>query len=152
MMARMSLLEHKRVRFDYEILETIEAGIELTGLEVKSLRGKHGSLAGAYVSVDGGEAFLVGAHIPPFQPGNTPSGYDPYQRRKLLLTKKELSGLKETERQAGLTIVPISVYSKGRHIKVAIGIARGKKKRDKRETLKKKDAARDIARTLKNQE
>ena len=133
------------------MLQKMDAGIELLGLEVKSLRKKLGSLDGAYVTVRGGEAFLLNAYIPPFQPNNTPKGYDSRQNRRLLLTKNELADLAKTEGQKGLTIVPISVYNKGRKIKVEIGIARGRKNYDKREVIKKKETDREIRRTLKNQ-
>ena len=147
----MSLVENKKARFNYEFLRTLEAGVELFGLEVKSLRQKQGALDGAYVIARGGEAFLVGAYIPPYQPKNTPKGYDPRRNRKLLLTKKEIAELAGNERKNGLTIVPVSVYNKGRKIKVEIAIARGKKKYDKRETLKQRDVEREMRRTLKNQ-
>lgn len=145
----MALIQNKKVRLNYEITETFEAGMELFGLEVKSLRLKQGSLDGAHVIVRGNEAFLVGATIPPYQPSNTPETYDPTRNRKLLLTKKEISQLSGLEKQKGLTIVPISVYNKGSKIKVEIGIGRGKKKYDKREDIKKKDIQRDLKRTLK---
>jgi len=145
----MSILVHnKKASFDYEIVDKFEAGIELLGLEVKSLKKKQGSLLGAYVIVRGNEAFLINANIPPYQPSNTPDSYDPYRNRKLLLTKKELANLIGLEKQKGLTIVPISIYTKGRKIKLELGIARGKKKYDKRESIKKRDADRDIRRTL----
>ena len=144
------LLKNKKAHFDYEISETLEAGIELFGYEVKSLRGKLGSLEGSHVVIRGGEAYLVGANIPPYQPANTTKEYDPARNRRLLLTKKEIASLESTERQKGLTIVPISVYNKGRNIKLEIGIARGKKKYDKRETIKRRDTERDIKRSLKN--
>ncbi len=147
----MSLVENKKARFNYEFLRTLEAGVELFGLEVKSLRQKQGALDGAYVIARGGEAFLVGAYIPQYQPKNTPKGYDPRRNRKLLLTKKEIAELAGNERKNGLTIVPVSVYNKGRKIKVEIAIARGKKKYDKRETLKQRDVEREMRRTLKNQ-
>jgi len=143
------LIQNKKAHFNYEILEKITAGIELLGLEVKTLRGKSGSLDGAYVTVRGGEAYLIGATIPPFQPGNTPKEYDPKRNRRLLLTKKEIANLAGTETKKGLTIIPISVYNKGRKIKVDIAIARGKKEFDKRETLKKRESEREINRTLK---
>lgn len=123
--------------------------MELLGHEVKSLKSHQGSLLGAHVIIRGNEAFLVGMHVPPFQPANTPESYDPYRTRKLLLNKKEISRLAGFEHQKGLTIVPISVYSKGRKLKLEIAVARGKKKHDKREVLKKRDADRDIERTLK---
>lgn len=145
----MALIQNKKVRLNYEITETFQAGMELFGLEVKSLRGGHGSLDGAYVIIRGNEAFLVGATIPPYQPSNTPKSYDPLRNRRLLLTKKEIARLSGFEKQKGLTITPISVYDKGSKIKIDIGVAKGKKKYDKRESIKKKDAERDLKRTLK---
>jgi len=145
----MALIQNKKVRLNYEITETFEAGMELFGLEVKSLRGKLGSLNGSHIIIRGNEAFLVGATIPPYQPANTPETYDPTRNRRLLLTKKELYRLSSFEKQKGLTIVPISVYNKGSKIKIEIGIGKGKKKYDKRESIKKKDTERDLKRTLK---
>lgn len=147
----MSLIEHKKARMNYEILEQYEAGIELLGGEVKSIRQKHGKLEGSHIIVRGGEAYIVGMSIPPYQPANTGPAYDPERNRKLLLTKKEITALSEVEGQKGLTIVPLSVYNKGRKLKVGIGIARGRKLYDKRAVLKKRDTERDIRRTLKNQ-
>ena len=148
----MALLENKKVGFDYEILEKLEAGVELLGMEVKSLRGGRGSLLGARVLVRGGEAYVIGFSIPAYQTNNVPTDYTPDRNKKLLLTKKEISRLVGVEKEKGLTIVPISMYNKGRKLKMAIAIVRGKKKYDKRETLKKKDSERDVARTLKNRE
>ena len=145
----MALIQNKKVRLNYEIAETFEAGMELFGFEVKSLRGKQGSLDGAHIIVRGSEAFLVSATIPPYQPANTPKDYDPARNRRLLLTKKEIARLYGFEKQKGLTIVPISVYNKGSKIKIEIGVAKGKKKYDKRETIKKKDTERDLKRSLK---
>lgn len=147
----MALIEHKKARFDYEILEEYEAGLELLGGEVKSLRGKQGKLEGAHVVIRGGEAYLVGASIPPYQPGNTDEGYDPTRNRRLLLTHKELEALSGYEGQKGLTIVPLRVYNKGSHLKLAIGVARGRKNYDKRAVLKERDTKREIDRSLKNQ-
>jgi SsrA-binding protein len=146
---RMALIENKKVRFDYEILETFETGIELLGFEVKTLRNKQGSLEGAFVSVRGGEAFLVGATIPPYQQKNSPKGYDAERTRKLLLTKKEIAILANNESKKGLTIVPVSVYNKGRKLKLEIAVVRGKKKHDKRQSIKKRETEREIDRTLK---
>jgi len=147
----MSLIENKKVHFNYEILEKLEAGLELLGHEVKSLRKGTGSLEGAHVGVRGNEVFLIGANIPPYQPGNTPKNYDAYRSRKLLLTKAEIKELLGKEKTKGLTIVPISVYNKGNKLKISIGIARGKKKYDKRETIKKRELDREVRRTLKNE-
>ena len=145
----MSLIQNKKVYLNYEIQETFSAGIELFGFEVKSLRKKQGSLEGAYIIARGNEVFLIGATIPPYQPTNTPDNYDPARNRKLLLTKKEIERFSSFEKQKGLTIVPISVYNKGIKIKIEIGVAKGKKKYDKRESIKKKDTERDLKRTLK---
>ena len=143
------LLENRKARFNYELLEKLDAGIELLGFEVKSLRQKQGSLEGAYAIVRGNEPFLVNVCIPAYQPKNTPKQYDERRIRKLLLTKREIKELAGAEAKKGLTIIPISVYNKGRKIKVELAIARGKKKFDKRETLKRRDAEREIERTLK---
>ena len=153
----MSLIQHKKIGLDYEILEKYEAGIELLGGEVKTLRMKHGKLEGGHVQVRGGEAFLVNIEIPPYQPNNTSSNgstgtaaYDPVRPRKLLLSQKELRTLANLEAKQGLTIVPVSVYNKGRKIKVEIAVVKGKKKYDKREDMKKKQASRDIAREYRD--
>src|SRR6266446_5070504 len=111
---------------EYEILEEYEAGLELLGGEVKSLRAHHGKLEGSHIIVRDGEAYLVGASIPPYQPANTPKEYDPNRTRKLLLTHKEISALAGFEGQKGLTVVPISVYNKGNVLKLRIAVARGR--------------------------
>ena len=146
----MALIENKKVHLRFTILETFQAGMELSGGEVKSLRNKLGSLEGSRVVVRGGEAYLVGATIPPYQVANTATGYDPEHARRLLLNKKELHELVEAEDRKGLTIVPIEVYNAGRYIKIRVAIVRGKGKADKREDLKKKDDAREIARAMKH--
>lgn len=146
----MHLIENKKVHFNYEVLTRQEAGIELFGYEVKSLRNKRGSLEGSHVIVRGGEAFLVGATIQPYQAGNTPKDYDPMRNRRLLLTKGEIAELAGDESKKGLTIVPLAVYSKGRKIKVSIAVVRGKKTHDKRETLKKREHERDVMREAKS--
>ena len=143
------LLENRKAKFNYELTRSYEAGIELLGFEVKALRAKQGNMEGAYALVRGGEAFLTGMHIPPYQPKNTPKEYEPRRTRKLLLTKKEIAELTDAEGTKGLTLIPISVYGKGRKIKVELALARGKKKYDKRETLKRRDAERHMQRTLK---
>lgn len=146
------MADNRKARFDYEILETLTAGIELLGLEVKSLRSHAANLEGAYVTIRGGEAYLMQASIPPYQPLNTPSDYDPMRVRRLLLTKKEIRALADIETGKGLTIVPLKVYNKGPKVKVDIGVVRGKKKFDKRETIKKRETDREIRRTLKYEE
>jgi SsrA-binding protein len=141
--------ENRKARFNYEILEKYEAGIELLGIEVKSVRGGQMSLEGAFVIVRGGEAYLINGSIPPYQVKNTSKDYDPLRNRKLLLTKKEITELAGNEKNKSLTIVPISVYNKGRKIKLEIALVKGKKKFDKRETLKKRDTDREIRREYK---
>src|SRR3989339_851401 len=147
-----SYAENRKARFNYEFLEKYETGIELVGTEVKSVRGGAMSLEGAFVIVRGGEAFLINANIPPYQPLNAPKDYDPFRNRKLLLTKKEITELAGSEKNKSLTIVPISVYNKNRKIKVEIALVKGKKKFDKRETIKKRETDREIRRTIKRGE
>ena len=145
----MSLIQNKKVHLRFAVLETFQAGIELSGGEVKSLRNKLGSLEGSRVVVRGGEAYLVGATIPPYQPLNSSVSYDPEHPRKLLLNKKEIVELAEGEAKKGLTLVPIELYTAGKYIKVKVAIVRGKGKADKREDLKKKDDQREIERAMK---
>lgn len=145
----MSLIRNKKVTLKYEILEKYEAGIELLGHEVKTIKSGRGSLDGAYVIVRGGEAYLINVEIPPYQMANTPKSYDARQNRRLLLTKKEIAELADYTDSRGLTLVPLSMYNKGKKIKVEIGVARGLKKYDKREILKKRESQRDIDRALK---
>ena len=145
----MRLVEYKKALLKYAPLEEYSAGIELLGSEVKSLRGKLGSLDGARVVVRGGEAFLVGATIPPYQPANTKS-YDAERTRRLLLSKGEIAALADAESKKGLTIVPLEVYTTRDLVKVRVAIVRGKGKSDKREDLKKRDALREQERVLKN--
>ena len=147
-----SLVENKKARLNYEIMDTYEAGIELFGFEVKSLKLKHGKLEGGHVIIRGGEAYLVGAQIPPHQIKNAPESYDPQRTRRLLLNKKEIATLAGKDKEKGLTLIPLSLYTKNRFIKLSFGIARPKKKYDKREDLKKKDSEREIRRTLKFKE
>lgn len=144
-----TLISNKKIRKDYEIRETYSAGIELFGFEVKSLKNGRGSLDGSHVVIRGGEAFLINAHIPPYQAANTPPSYDERRTRKLLLHKREIFKLEQEENKKGLTIVPISVYNNGSHIKVEVALVQGKKKYDKREVIKARDTKRDLDRTLK---
>ena len=147
----MALIEHKKARLNYEILEEFEAGLELLGTEVKSLRAGQGKLEGSHAIIRGGEAYVVGMHIPPYQPKNTDKAYDPDRSRRLLLSKKEIMALQGYESQKGLTIVPLRVYNKGKVLKLSVAAARGRKAYDKRAVLKERDTKREIERTLKNQ-
>ena len=147
----MKSLKNKKAYFDYEILDTFEAGLVLAGYEVRSIKLGRAKLEGAHVLIRGGEAYLVNSSIAPYQPANMPKDYEPERVRKLLLSKKELTELDQKSEQAGLTIVPIRLYNSGRRLKLEIGIGRGKKKSDKRETLKARDNKRVIDRILKSQ-
>lgn len=131
-----------KASFDYEILETIEAGIVLRGFEVKAIKSGMASIRGAYVKMINEEPYLIGATISPYQAANTPADYDPQASRKLLLSKRQISTLIGTSKSHGLTLIPLKFYNKKSLVKLLIGIAKGKKKYDKRETLKKKDVAR----------
>ncbi len=139
----VTLAENRRARFDYEILETCEAGIELTGQEVKSTKVGRMGLVGAHVLIRGGEAYLVGAQIPPYQPMNVPSDYDPARTRRLLLKHEEIQHFVGAFRE-GTTLIPLNAYLKRNLIKIELGLARGKKQKDKREALKKKSALREM--------
>ncbi len=146
----MTLIKNKKAHLKYAPLEHFSAGLELTGQEVKALRSKLGSLEGARAVVRGGEAFILGMTIPPYQAANAPKSYDPERPRRLLLSKKEIAQLAGEEARKGLTIVPLEVYTAGRFVKARIAIVRGKGKEDRREDLKKRDADREAGRILKN--
>ncbi len=146
-----TLVKNQKVLFNYEILDKFNAGIELLGFEVKSIRAGHGNLEGAYIVVRGGEAFLIGFDLPAYQQKNTPVDYDSKRNRRLLLNKKELKMLANSESEKGLTIAPIALYNGGRNIKLELGVAKGKKKFDKRQTIQDRESSREIHRELKGQ-
>jgi len=143
------LSENKKAFFDHEITEKFEAGIALTGQEVKSIKSGRVNLAGSYVVLRGGEAFWIGANIPPYQPKNAPADYNPERVRKLLLKKIEIKSLIGKGKEKGLTFLPLKVYAKGAKIKLEFAITKGKKKSDKRELIKKREVQKDIERELK---
>lgn len=145
----MTLIENKKARMRFSIMETFEAGIELLGQEVKSVRAKQGSLDGARVLVRAGEAFIAGMTIPPYQALNTAASYDPERTRRLLLSKKEIALLADAESKKGLTTVPLMVYNKGRYIKVQVAIVKGKTNVDRREDIKRLEAQREADRAMK---
>jgi SsrA-binding protein len=134
---------NKKATFEYDILERFEAGIQLTGAEVKSVKTGHAQLEGAFVRIVGSEAFLVNAQIFPFIYAR-PEGYDPKRTRKLLLHKKELMSLKGTVDGANLTLIPLSWYNKGPLVKLEVGLARGKKQYEKRDSKRKADQKREL--------
>ncbi len=140
---------NSKAGFNYETLETYEAGLQLLGYEVKSLRLGHASIGESFIVNEDGELYLVKAYIPPYQIKNTPPSYDPYRKRKLLVSKKELRDLARRKQEAGLTLIPLSLYNKGRFLKLQFALARGKQKHDKRNTIKDRDAKREIARLMK---
>ena len=146
----MAFAENRKAYFNFEILEKITAGIQLLGFEVKAVKGGQMSLDGSYAIIRGGEAFLINSNITPLQPNNIPENYNPRRNRKLLLTKKEISKLAVIESKKGLTIVPLSVYNVGHKLKLELGVASGKKNKDKRESIKKRESDREIRRTLAN--
>jgi SsrA-binding protein len=140
---------NKKAYFNYHILEKFTAGISLIGLEVKSIKSGRINLSGAYVVIKDEEVFLIGANIPPYQPKNTPKDYNPERSRKLLLKKSEIKYLIGKIKQKGLTIVPLRVYNMRGIIKLEFAVAKGKKKFDKREIIRKREDERQIRRTLR---
>lgn len=147
----MTYAHNKKASFNYELLEKFEGGLVLTGNEVKAIKAKQVNFEGAYVIIRGKEAFLVGTSISPYQVNNMKDEYDPMRPRKILLSKKELEKLSQLDKKKGLTLVPISLYNKGKNIKLKFALARGKKKTDKRQSIKQREADIEIKRTLKNQ-
>ncbi len=140
---------NRQAGYDYEFLDKYEAGLVLSGQEVKSVRAGHISLQGAYVVIKNDEVWLLNANIPPYQPNNAPADYDPTRSRKLLLHKNEIRSLIGQAKQAGLTLVPIRVYNKLGKIKLEFVLARGKKTRDKRQIIGRREANRRIQRAVR---
>jgi len=145
------LAENRKAFFDYEILKKFEAGILLHGFEVKAILNGLLNLRGSYISARNGELFLVGASISPYQAKNTPKDYDQERPRKLLLNKKEIDYLIGKIAEKGLTLIPVSVYTKGRLIKLEFALTRSQKKFEKREKIKERDFKRSAERILKEQ-
>lgn len=141
----MKKIPNKKVTFEYTILERFEAGVNLMGAEVKSLKTGHASLEGAFVRIIGSEAYLINAQIYPYVYAR-PDGYDPKRTRKLLLHKAELIRLKSKLEGANLTLVPLSWYTRGQLVKLEIGLARGKKQYEKRESKRREDQRRELER------
>jgi SsrA-binding protein len=147
-MADKLIAENRRARHEYHLLERLEAGLVLTGTEVKSLRAGKADLARAYATVRDGEAWLVGLHIPPYEQG-TVGSHDPDRDRKLLLHGREIASLTGKVKERGLTLVPTRLYFKDGRVKVEVAVARGKELRDKRRDLAKRDADRQMERALR---
>ena len=144
-----TIAQNRQARHDYFVLETYEAGIELCGTEVKSIRAGTVSLKESWCEIRDGEMFIRQMHISPYEQGNI-FNRDPLRDRKLLLHKKEIRNLYQEVRQQGLTLIPLSLYFKGSRVKVAVGLCKGKKTYDKRQTMAKRDAERAIDRAIKS--
>ncbi len=140
--------ENKKAGFDYEILERFEAGLVLFGQEVKSIKTGHINLSGAYVALKGAEPFLVGVKVPPYQPNNVGADYGDERARKLLLNKKEINYLIGKTKVKGFSLIPLKIYENNGRIKLEFGLAKGKKKYDKKEKIKKRDVEREVNREL----
>lgn len=146
--ALKTIADNRKARHDYFILESYEAGIELTGTEVKSIRDGGLNLKDSWISIDNGELFIKQMHISPYEKGNI-FNKDPLRTRKLLMHKREIMKLLGQVKQDGLTLIPISVYFKGSRVKVQVGLCKGKKQHDKRDVMAQRDAKRTIDRELK---
>ena len=140
--------ENRKASYDYNIIETFEAGLVLQGQEVKSIRNGQINLMGSYIVFTHGEPHLVGSKVPPYQPKNSPKDYNPERARKLLLNKKEINYLLGRSKEKGFSLIPLKIFPKSGRIKIAFGLAKGKKKFDKKEKIKKKDIERDTRREL----
>ncbi|MFR5039898.1 MAG: SsrA-binding protein SmpB [[Eubacterium] siraeum] len=146
--ALKTIADNRKARHDYFILESYEAGIELTGTEVKSIRDGGLNLKDSWISIDNGELFIKQMHISPYEKGNI-FNKDPLRTRKLLMHKREIMKLLGQVKQDGLTLIPISVYFKGSRVKVQVGLCKGKKQHDKRDAMAQRDTKRTIDRELK---
>ena len=140
--------ENKKGTFDYEVLEKFEAGVVLFGQEVKSIKTGHINLSSSYVSLASGEPFLIGVNIPPYQPNNIGSDYNNERQRKLLLNKKEIDYLRGRTKTKGFSLIPLKIYENNGRIKLEFGLAKGKKKFDKKEKIKSREVDREISREL----
>lgn len=144
------LVKNKKAFYNYHILDKMEGGLALIGQEVKSLKEGKASLFGAFVSIKNGEVYLVNCNITPYQPKNTPKGYNSQRDRKILLKKNEINSLIGKTKEKGTTLIPLSIYTKKNFIKLEFAVARGKKKHDKREVIKKRDIDRNLKRKIKD--
>ncbi len=140
---------NRKARRDYHILDRYEAGICLLGTEVKSLREGKANLKDGYAAIEDGEVYLHQVHISPYDKGSI-GNHDPLRKRKLLLNKREIRKLAQSTREKGLTLIPLSLYWKGKHAKVELALARGKRQYDKRETIARREKERELDRAMKN--
>jgi SsrA-binding protein len=140
-----TVVVNRRARFDYFILDKVEAGIALRGTEVKSIRNGKVNLGDAYAQIEDGEAWLLQMHVSPYEQGNR-NNHDPLRRRKLLMHRRQILKLKQATQEKGLTLIPLALYFKGSHLKVELGLAKGKRHHDRREDVARRDAEREIQR------
>ncbi len=143
------IVENRKARHDYFIIETYEAGIELFGTEVKSIRAGNVNLKDSYCEIDSGELFALGVHISPYEQGNI-FNREPLRPKKLLMHRREIMKLTGLVSREGYTLIPLSLYFTGSRVKMAVGLCRGKKLYDKRDSIARRDANRDIERAMKN--
>jgi SsrA-binding protein len=146
------IASNRQARFEYSILETIEAGLALTGTEIKSIRAGKVNLRESYGRLDGGEVWLIGMHISPYEQAGVYFQHDPLRPKKLLLHRREIARLKAELGQKGLTLVPLRLYLRGGRAKVELGLAKGKKLYDKRDSMAERDARRDLERAVRSRE
>jgi len=146
------ITSNRQARFEYAILETIEAGVALTGTEIKSVRAGKINLRDAYARIDAGEVWLIGMHISPYEQASEYFQHDPMRPKKLLLHRREIARLRAELGQKGLTLVPLRLYMKGPRAKIELGLGKGKKLYDKRDVMAERDAKRDVARTLRSRD
>lgn len=144
------LIKNKKAFYNYHILDKMEGGLVLIGQEVKALKEGKGSLFGSFVSIKNGEVYLVNCNITPYQPKNLPKGYNTQRDRKILLKKEEIKSLIGKTKEKGVTLIPLSIYTKKNFIKLEFAVAKGKKKHDKREAIKKRDIDRNLKRKIKD--
>ncbi len=143
--AHRTVAKNRKARFDYKILETVEAGIELVGSEVKSMRAGKATIADAYVNFDGGEAWLLNLHIAEYPQANR-FNHEPTRKRRLLLKRKEIDRLNGKIRESGLALIPLEIYFSGSWVKVLLGLGKGKKHQDKRHSIKERETKREMER------
>jgi SsrA-binding protein len=140
--------DNRKAHYDYEILEKFEAGLVLTGQEVKSIKTGHMQLAGSYVVMREGEPYVIGSKVPPYQPKNAPADYNPERHRKLLLNQKEIDYLAGKVKERGFSLIPLKVYEQRGRIKLEFGLAKGKKEFNKKEKIKQRETERDMRRAM----
>ncbi len=146
------IASNRQARFEYSIFETVEAGLALTGTEIKSIRAAKVTLRDAYARIDDGEVWLIGMHISPYEQAGSYFQHDPLRPKKLLLHRRQIFRLKAELGQKGLTLVPLRLYLRGGRAKLELGLAKGRKLYDKRDAMAERDAKRDVARALRSRD